>query len=93
VADTLEQDVHALKEWLRHAWRYLADPSLTRFERRELRNLMKEADAALRAGLHKLAARDRIRRERYTTAPSVQLRNFRVLSGGAGLSHALTDAP
>ena len=57
MADTLEQDVHALKEWLRAAWRYLAEPSLTRFDRRELRNLMKEADPALRAGLQKLAAR------------------------------------
>jgi hypothetical protein len=78
VAETLEQDVHALKEWLRHAWGYLADPSLTRFERREVRNLMKEADAALRAGLQKLTARDRIRRDKYTAGPSVELPDFRI---------------
>lgn len=58
VADTLDQDVQALKDWLRSAWRYVGDPSLTRFERRELRNLMRQADEGLRAGLQKLAARN-----------------------------------
>jgi len=53
MADTLDQDVQALKEWLAVAWRLLADPSSTRFERQELRNYMKEADAALRAGAAK----------------------------------------
>jgi hypothetical protein len=70
-----------LQEWLRQAWRYLAELSLTRFQRQELRNYMKEADAALRAGLEKLAARDRIRRERYNTAPSVKPPDFRILRG------------
>jgi hypothetical protein len=72
VADTLDQDVQALKAWLRTAWHYLADPSITRFERRELRNYMKEADVALRAGLQKVAARERSRMEgdaAYSRAP------------------------
>src|ERR1700722_8829304 len=82
MADTLDRDVHALQEWLRQAWRYLGQPSLTRFERQELRNSMKEADAALRAGLEKLAARDRIRKEKYIASQSVRLMpDFRILTG------------
>jgi hypothetical protein len=82
MADTLDQDVHALQEWLRQAWRYLGQPSLTRFERQELRNYMKEADAALRSGLEKLAARDRIKREKYTASQSARLLpDFRILKG------------
>lgn len=63
MADILDQDISALKEWLRRAWRCLADPSLTPFERRELRNYMKEADVALRSGLKRIAARELSRRE------------------------------
>jgi hypothetical protein len=77
MADTLDQDVQALKEWLRIAWRYVADPSITRFERRELRNYMKEADAALRTGLQKIVARERPRKERDT-----------ILSAGATAGYA-----
>jgi len=40
--------IHTLQRWLKAAWRRLGDPALTTFERRELRNQMKEADAALR---------------------------------------------
>lgn len=64
MAGTLDQDVQALKEWLSRAWRYLADPSMTRFGRRELRIYMREAEAALRVGLHQLAARDTLDQER-----------------------------
>ena len=64
MADALDQDVQALKEWLKTASRYLADPAFTTFERRELRNYMKEADAALRTGLQKQAAIERARNER-----------------------------
>ena len=79
MADTLDQDVQALKEWLRTAWRYLADPSVTRFERQELRNYMKEADAALRTGLQKVAARERVRKEKYATYSQVRLPDFRIM--------------
>ena len=58
--DTLDQDVQALKEWLGQAWRYLAQPSLTRFQRQEMRNQMRLADAKLRAGLQKIASRDKL---------------------------------
>jgi hypothetical protein len=60
MSDTLDQDVQALKEWLAQAWRYLAQPSLTRFERQEMRNQMRLADAKLRAGLQKIASRDKL---------------------------------
>jgi len=78
MADTLDQDVQALKEWLGSAWRFLADPSSTRFERQELRNYMREADAALRSGLQKIAARERDRQDRY----GGELPHFRVLNSG-----------
>jgi hypothetical protein len=86
VADTLDQDVQALRERLRIAWRNLADPSITRFERRELRNYMKEADAALRAGLQKVAAREGERKERDATYSRVPPPDFRILKveGRAG---------
>jgi hypothetical protein len=60
MSDTLDQDVQALKEWLGQAWRYLAQPSLTRFQRQEMRNQMKMADAELRTGLQKIASRDQL---------------------------------
>ena len=80
MADTLDQDVQALKEWLRTAWRYLADPSVTRFERRELRNYMKEADAALRAGLQKLQPEIRSEgKNKQALAPRIHVPDFRIL--------------
>jgi hypothetical protein len=60
MSDTLDQDVQALKDWLGQAWRYLAQPSLTRFQRQEMRNQMRLADAKLRAGLQKIASRDKL---------------------------------
>jgi hypothetical protein len=60
---TLDDDVRALSEWLHGAWRYLSDPPLTSFDRRETRNYMKEAELALRAGLKRIADRERARRE------------------------------
>jgi len=80
LADTLDQDVHALKEWLRRAWRYLADPSMTRFGRRELRNYMREAEAALAVGLQHLDARDKARREAYDNYSLLRFSSFRVLN-------------
>jgi len=43
----------------------LAQPSMTRFDRQELRNYMKEAEAALRKGFGKLVAEKRIKLEVY----------------------------
>ncbi len=44
----IRQNIAILQRWLASAWRRLGDPALTQFERRELRNQMKQADAALR---------------------------------------------
>ena len=58
MADALDQDVQALKEWLAKAWRYLAQPALTRFDRQEMRQQMKLVEAKLRIGLQKVGARN-----------------------------------
>ena len=79
MADTLDQDVQALKEWLGTAWRYLGDSSMTRFERQELRNYMREAEAGLRSGLQRIAARDKSRMEKYSDYSWAQLPDFRIL--------------
>jgi hypothetical protein len=70
MADTLERDVQALKEWLRQAWSYLAHPSLTRFERQEIRNQIKQTDAELRKCLQLIAVQNQARCR--TQAPPVQ---------------------
>jgi len=44
----IQQHIATLQRWLSGAWRRLGDPALTQFDKRELRNQMKEADAALR---------------------------------------------
>ncbi|MGY3527558.1 MULTISPECIES: hypothetical protein [Bradyrhizobium] len=46
-----DQNIRELQEWLRTAWQQLADPSLTAFSRRELRNQMKQCNADLRMQL------------------------------------------
>ena len=56
--DTVNSDVQSLKEWLRGAWRELANPNLTRPEQRELRYYMRDVERALRAGLKQIADRD-----------------------------------
>ena len=44
----IQNQIATLQGWLAGAWRRLGDPSLTAFDKRELRNQMKDADAALR---------------------------------------------
>jgi hypothetical protein len=53
--EILDSDIRAMQQWLRAAWEQLADPSLTTFSRRELRNQMKQCNADLRARLQKAA--------------------------------------
>ncbi|QOZ34450.1 hypothetical protein [Bradyrhizobium sp. CCBAU 53421] len=48
---SLDQNIRELQEWLRNAWQQLADPTLTAFSRRELRNQMKQCNADLRVQL------------------------------------------
>ncbi|MBR0895189.1 hypothetical protein JQ616_09550 [Bradyrhizobium tropiciagri] len=55
--DGLDQNIRELQEWLRNAWQQLADPSLTAFSRRELRNQMKQCNADLRVQLQAASKR------------------------------------
>jgi hypothetical protein len=44
----LRNHIVTLQRYLDSAWQRLSDPALTRYDRRELRNQMKQADGALR---------------------------------------------
>ena len=44
----IQNHIATLQRWLAGAWRRLGDPALTLFDKRELRNQMKQAEAALR---------------------------------------------
>jgi len=77
--ERLDQDICALKDWVQTAWRRLADPSLTPFDRRELRNYMKEAERALRAGLTRISARELARRKAETATTTRRLLDFRII--------------
>jgi hypothetical protein len=57
--DPLSRKIVALKEWQTIAWRRIADPLTTAFERREIRNHMKECDAELRRCLQIMSERVR----------------------------------
>jgi hypothetical protein len=46
--DILSRKIKELMEWQRVAWRRVADPSVTQFERREIRNHIKESNEELR---------------------------------------------
>ncbi|HXI05397.1 MAG: hypothetical protein ACRC1G_21505 [Bradyrhizobium sp.] len=61
----IQQHIATLQRWLAGAWRRLGDPSLTIFEKRELRNQMRQADAALRRCL---ALSSRLKSARTTQA-------------------------
>jgi hypothetical protein len=75
---TLDDDVRTLKEWLRGAWGYLADPALTSFDRREIRNYMKEAEFALSAGLKRIRDREQARRKTGSALITNRRLDFRI---------------
>ena len=82
MGDTLDQDVHALKEFLNKAWRYLASPSSSRFQRQEMRNQMRLTEETLRIALKNMAARERAlvlnfnQRYKLRSPPALRLLNF-----------------
>lgn len=78
--DALNPDVQALKDYLRGAWRQLANPNLTRLEQRELRYYMRDAERALRTGLTQLAAREMARPRTESQSPAGKRVNFRLLA-------------
>jgi hypothetical protein len=59
--DHLGRKIHALKQWQRGAWQQLADPLLSTFERREIRNQIKQSDVELRYYLEMMSERVRFR--------------------------------
>ncbi len=59
--DLLTIKIRELQNWQSVAWRRIADPSITVYERREVRNHLKDADAELRRFLAMAAGRFRFR--------------------------------
>ena len=59
--DILSRKIGELKEWQRVAWRRIADPLVTPFERREIRNHIKQSDEELRYYLGMMSERVRFR--------------------------------
>jgi hypothetical protein len=57
--DLLSRKIDELKGWQTVAWRRIADTTVTPFERRELRNHMKDCDAELRRCLEIMSERVR----------------------------------
>jgi len=78
--DTVNSDVRTLKEWLRSAWRQLANPNLTRLEQRELRYYMRDVERALRSGLKQIADLDTARGEVRHETPARKYPTFRLLN-------------
>lgn len=79
MTENLNQDVCALKEWLRSAWKRISDPSITAYERQEIRNYMKEAEVALRFGLKRVADQEAAVREAEKAIPTSPRPEFRIL--------------
>jgi hypothetical protein len=59
--DILIWKIDELKEWQRVAWRRIASPLVTAFERREIRNQIKQSDEGLRGCLAMMSERLRLR--------------------------------
>jgi hypothetical protein len=68
--DIRDRDIRALQEWLRRAWRQLGESSLTTFDRRELRNQMKQCSADLKAHLARAEAQQQMPPARDFNRPS-----------------------
>jgi hypothetical protein len=62
--EVLDRNIIELKAWLNAAWRHLAKSSLTKFERGELRNEMKQCNTELRRCLDLVRAERANRRKR-----------------------------
>jgi hypothetical protein len=77
--DDLDHDVSVLKVWLRHAWRRISDSTITAYERQEIRNYMKETEAALRSGLKRIADREKAKRVGEATTVTNGCPEFRIL--------------
>jgi hypothetical protein len=77
--NNLSRKVDELKEWQRVAWRRVADPFVTEFERREIRNHIKESDGELGYYLGMVSERLRFRgRKVEDVRDSLAKLNFRL---------------
>jgi hypothetical protein len=65
--EILDRNIIELKSWLNAAWRHLAKSSLTKFERGELRNEMKQCNTELRRCLELVRA-ERAKRRRQSSS-------------------------
>ena len=78
--DVLSSEIDALMAHQREAWRELASPELTQFDRREIRNRIRQSEIDLRGFLNMRT--DRLRfRPRPTSRPpidSLATINFRL---------------
>jgi hypothetical protein len=80
--DILASEIESHKARQREAWRELASPALTTFDRREIRNRIRQSEAELRLNLEKLS--DRLR---FQPKPVQEIGNclanieFRILGG------------
>jgi hypothetical protein len=59
--DILSRKIRELKDWQTAAWRRIADPMLTAFERREIRNHLRDSEFELRHYLDMMSDRLRFR--------------------------------
>ena len=79
--DTPSLKITELKEWQRVAWRRIADPAVTPFERREIRNHLKESDGELRRCLAIMSDRLRFKvRKVEDVGDGLAKLNFRLLA-------------
>jgi hypothetical protein len=79
--DILSRKINDLKEWQRVAWRRVADPLLTAFVRREIRNHIRESETELRHCLEMMSERLRFQpRQIDDTDDSLTRINFRLFA-------------
>lgn len=79
MTEAFDQDLQALKDWLRKAWCSLSKDSLVPFERRELRNYMREVELALGTGLKRVERTERLRREAERAVTVRRQLDFRII--------------
>jgi hypothetical protein len=78
--DVLSRDIDSLKVLQRDAWRELAGPSLTIFDRREIRNRIRQGEVELRSHLTTMSERLRFQpRPVELVGDSLANLNFRLL--------------
>jgi len=78
--DALVRDIDVQKALQRAAWRELASPALTTFDRREIRNRIRQSEAELRLSLQIMSQRLRYRpRQLEEVGDSLANINFRIL--------------